>query len=112
MCAAIETVVGAADEAHGGLAAREPDRLAMALHLHRRAPFIGIPHHDAHVRVADARVQELVAAPRVGGIDRTQALAGADDGVCKTPGCGREHGRTAAAVTLRPDARFVDFGQG
>ena len=39
----------------------------MALHLHRRAPFIGIAHEDADLGLIHGGIEELVAAPGIGG---------------------------------------------
>ena len=60
---------------------------------------------------ADARIEELVAAPGIAGEDAGEAASLADDGVGKAAGRSRKRGRAAAAVALRPDAGAVDLGQ-
>jgi hypothetical protein len=74
----------------------------MALHLHRRAPFIGIAHDDADFGFIDGGIEELVAAPGIGGEHAAKTGAGADHRIGKAARRRRQHRRAAAAVACAP----------
>ena len=75
----------------------------MALHLHRRTPFVRVTHDDANFGITDAGVHELMTAPGIGRQNSVEANAVAHDRIGKAPRCSGQHGRAAAAVSLRAD---------
>jgi len=108
--AAIEAVMRPATSRIVTIAARKTDRLAMPLHLHRRAPLVRIPHQHPNGGGADAGVAELVSAPGIGGEHALQSRVRPDHGVRETAGRRGQHRRSAAAVSLRADPRWIDPG--
>ena len=92
--AAIEAVRGAGEEPHAHLAARQAHGLHVALHLHGRAPLVAIAHQHADLGRAHAGIEELVAAPGIGGEHGRQPAPRADAGSAKR--------RVAAVSTAEP----------
>jgi hypothetical protein len=107
--AAIEAVRGAGEDPQTHRAAGEPHGLQMSLHLLERAPLVAIAHQHADARRADAWMEELVAAPGIGGEHGRQSASASDDGVGEAARRRRQHGRAAAAVALCADARGIDL---
>src|SRR5262245_31045597 len=84
----------------------------MALDLHRRAPLVTIAHEDANLGVTNAGIEELVAAPGVGGENGPQAVASAHRCISEAARRRRQHSRTATTVSLGPDAAAIDLAAG
>jgi NAD(P)-dependent dehydrogenase (short-subunit alcohol dehydrogenase family) len=91
--AAIEAVGGAGEDPQGHLTAGQPHGLQVSLYLLQRAPLVAIAHQHADLRGADARVEELVATPRIRAEHRGQAAAAAQQGIGEAARRRREHAR-------------------
>src|SRR4029078_10018486 len=76
----IEAVGGAGEQAHAHGAAAKANRLDVSLHLLDGAPVVAVAHQHAQPGGADAGVEELVAAPRIGGEDRREAAPRTEHG--------------------------------